>query len=116
MKPILLVTALLISGSAFCRAEGVIEDIMKKLHKGESAPCKKVAGGTASDAELAEFVKAYQDMCAAKPPKGDLAAWQQKCKDLVAAVKLIQAKDAGGTAAFKKAVNCKGCHSAHKGD
>jgi len=30
-------------------------------------------------------------------------------------VKKIQAKDASGAAAYKKAVNCKACHEVHKG-
>lgn len=113
MKRILVTTLLAFSSAVLVRAD-VIEDAMKKYHKGDNAPCKKVAGGTASDAELAEFVKVYKEICAAKPPKGDVAAWQAKCKDLVAAVELIQKKDPGGIAAYKKAVNCKACHSEHK--
>jgi hypothetical protein len=93
----------------------VIKTAMKQYHKPEDALCKKVAGGTASDAELAEMLKTYQAMCAETPPKGDKAAWVTKCQALIGAVKKIQAKDASGVAAFKAAVNCKACHSEHKG-
>jgi hypothetical protein len=93
----------------------VIKTAMKQYHKPEDALCKKVSGGTASDAELATMLKAYQDMCAATPPKGDKAAWVKKNQTLIAAVKKIQAKDATGVAAYKAAVNCKACHSEHKG-
>jgi hypothetical protein len=93
----------------------VIKTAMKQYHKPEDALCKKVSGGTASDAELATMLKAYQDMCAATPPKGDKAAWVKKNQALIGAVKKIQAKDAAGVAAYKAAVNCKACHSEHKG-
>ncbi|MBK8094013.1 MAG: hypothetical protein IPK32_19090 [Verrucomicrobiaceae bacterium] len=93
----------------------VIKTAMKQYHKPEDALCKKVAGGTASDAELATMLKLYQDICAATPPKGDKAAWVKKCQALVGAVKKIQAKDPSGIPAYKTAVNCKACHSEHKG-
>ena len=93
----------------------VIKTAMKQYHKPEDALCKKVAGGTASDAELVTMLKQYQAMCAATPPKGDKAAWVKKNQALIAAVKKIQAKDATGAADYKAAVNCKACHSEHKG-
>ncbi|MFO1440032.1 MAG: c-type cytochrome domain-containing protein [Verrucomicrobiaceae bacterium] len=96
-------------------ASDVIKTAMKQYHKPDDALCKKVSGGTASDAELATMLKVYQDMCAATPPKGDKAAWVKKNQALIGAVKKIQAKDAAGVAAYKAAVNCKACHSEHKG-
>lgn len=92
----------------------VIKTAMKQYHKGDTALCKKV-GTTATDAELATLLKAYQDMCAATPPKGDKAAWVTKCQALIGAVKKVQAKDPAGAAAYKAAVNCKACHTDHKG-
>jgi hypothetical protein len=92
----------------------VIKTVMKQFHKGDAALCKKV-GTTATDAELASLLKAYQDMCAATPPKGDKAAWVTKCQALIGAVKKVQAKDPAGAAAYKAAVNCKACHTDHKG-
>ena len=93
----------------------VIKTVMKTYHKPDDALCKKVGAGTATDAELATLLKAYQDMCAATPPKGDKAAWVTKCQALIGAVKKVQAKDAAGAAAYKTAVNCKACHTDHKG-
>jgi len=93
----------------------VIKTIMKTYHKPEDALCKKVSGGTATDAELTTLLKVYQDMCAATPPKGDKTAWVAKCQALIGAVKKVQAKDATGIAAYKAAVNCKACHTDHKG-
>lgn len=99
--------------------DDVIEQAMKKYHKapkGTDPTCKKITNGQATDAELADVLKAYQAMCGAKPPKGEVGPWQDKCKALIAAIKSIQAKDAGGVDAYKKAVNCKACHSEHKPD
>jgi len=93
----------------------VIKTAMKTHHKPDDALCKKVSGGTATDAELGTILKVYQDMCAATPPKGDKDAWVAKCQALIGAVKKIQAKDATGVAAYKAAVNCKACHTDHKG-
>ncbi|WP_395753666.1 leucine-rich repeat domain-containing protein [Prosthecobacter sp.] len=92
----------------------VIKNVMKQYHKGDDALCKKV-GTTATDADLAALLKGYQDMCAATPPKGDKAAWVTKCQALIGAVKKVQAKDPAGAAAYKAAVNCKACHTDHKG-
>ncbi|MCB1279764.1 c-type cytochrome domain-containing protein [Prosthecobacter sp.] len=94
--------------------DDVIATIMKKYHKGDDALCKKV-GTTASDADLAALLKGYQEMCASTPPKGDKAAWVKKCQALIGAVKKVQAKDPAGAAAYKTAVNCKACHTDHKG-
>ena len=92
----------------------VIEVAMKKHHKPDDSLCKKIAGGTGSDADLAAMLKVYQDMCAAMPPKGDKAAWVAKCQSVIGAVKKIQAKDPSGVAAFKTASDCKACHKDHK--
>lgn len=93
----------------------VIKTAMKQSFKPEDALCKKVSSGTASDADLAQMLKICQSICAATPPKGDKAAWVSKCQALIASVKKVQAKDPTGIEAFKKAVNCKACHSEHKG-
>jgi hypothetical protein len=93
----------------------VIKKAMKESFKPDNALSKKVSGGTATEAELAQMLKICQDIGAAKPPKGDAAAWTSKCQALINAVKKIQAKDATGVEAFKKAVNCKACHTDHKG-
>jgi hypothetical protein len=114
MKLTLLAVLAMAISAPIIRAEDVIEDAMKKFHKGETATCKKVSGGTASDAELADILKSYQAMCGAKPPQGTASSWTEKCKALIAAVKKIQSKDASGIADYKKAVNCKACHEVHK--
>lgn len=107
--------ALAILGSTLSAfADEVITEAMKKHHKPDDALCKKVNAGTASDAEVAEMLKIYENMAAAKPKKGDDASWKEKTAAVIAALKKLQAKDAVGPEAFKTATNCKACHTVHK--
>lgn len=99
--------------SAFA-GEGVIADAMKKFHKGETAPCKKVGAGEASASELSAILKAYQDMAKEKPSKGTPASWKEKTDALISAVTALQKGDKSAASAYKKAVNCKACHDVHK--
>lgn len=93
----------------------VVKTIMKQHFKPDDGIAKKAGAGTATDAELATLLKACQDMLAIAPPKGDKAAYVTKTQALLDAVKKVQAKDAAGPAAYKAAVNCKTCHTDHKG-
>lgn len=93
-----------------------IKQIMKDLHKGENALCKKVAKGEGSKEDLAKFVEYYESLPLQDPPKGDAKEWQEKAKKLLQATKDLQAGKAGALDHFKEAINCKACHSAHKGD
>ena len=94
---------------------GVISDAMKKYHKPDDALCKKIAAGKGSDADLATMLKVYQDMCAAKPAKGDAASWDAKCKALIGAIEAFQKKAPNAVSKYKMAVACKTCHEVHKG-
>lgn len=117
MKKSALALLFIASAIGSAVAADVIKENMKKFHKapeGSDPVCKKVTNGTASDAELAELVKGYLAICAATPPKGEKAAWVEKCKALVASVKKVQAKEASGVEDYKKAVNCKACHEEFK--
>ena len=97
----------------------VIEEAMKKFHKspkGTDPICKKITNGQGSDEELAGILECYVAMCKAKPPKGEVGPWQDKCKALIAAIKGVQAKESGALEKYKEAVNCKACHKEHKPD
>lgn len=113
MKKTTLLTLLLTMAAV--QADDVIKASMKKYHKPEDAVAKKVGKGEASDADLADLLKAYQATCAATPPKGEKTAWVEKNKAVISAIKKVQAKDASGTSDFKKAINCKACHDVFKG-
>lgn len=83
-----------------------IKEVMK-LHKDKVH--EKFSKGEASKEEKQKLQEGYEALVKNKPPKGDDKSWKEKTEALVKAVK-DDDKDA-----FKKAVNCGGCHGAHKG-
>ena len=92
---------------------------MKTYHKapkGVDPVCKRAIDGKATPAELKKLVEGYKAMIDAKPPKGDDASWHEKTTKLCAAADSLAKGAPGAAAAYKEAVNCKACHSAHKGD
>lgn len=92
-----------------------IKDVMKKIHSGKPAICGKISKGEASKDEKELAVKFYTSMVKAKPPKGEDASWKEKSEALLAAAKACLADEKDGVDKYKKAVNCKACHEAHKG-
>ena len=95
-----------------------IKEIMKKAHqppaKGEDPLCKKVVTGKASDAEAKELLAYYEDLAKNKPPMGDADDWKKRTSALVSSVKLVVDKKDGATDAYKKALDCMGCHEMHR--
>jgi hypothetical protein len=83
-----------------------IKEVMK-LHKDKLH--EKFQNGEASKEEKEKLLEAYEALVKNKPPKGDADSWKEKTEALVKAVK-DDDKDA-----YKKAVSCGACHSAHKG-
>jgi hypothetical protein len=82
-----------------------VKEVMK-LHKDKLN--EKYQNGNATEEEKKKLLEGYEALVKNKPPKGDAAAWKTKTEALVKAIK-DDDKDA-----YKKAVNCAGCHSAHK--
>lgn len=89
-----------------------IKDVMKKAMKGPLL--KKVASGSASDAEKKELHEMFVALSKNEPPKGDAESWKKLTGALVKAAKGAVDGDDGAAAALKKAGNCKACHSQHK--
>lgn len=83
-----------------------IKEVMK-LHKDKLN--EKFAKGEASKEEKQKLLDGYEAMVKLKPPKGDEADFKKKAEALVKAVKDDDKE------AYKKAVMCGACHSAHKG-
>ncbi|HKI36073.1 MAG TPA: hypothetical protein VKA46_29725 [Gemmataceae bacterium] len=94
-----------------------IETIMDKAHGEDNDKIlKKVQDGKASDAEKKQLLELYTELGKNKPPKGEAKSWKEKTTALVSAAKEVVDGKEEGVAHLKKAANCKGCHSVHKGD
>jgi hypothetical protein len=94
----------------------VIEKVMKEGLKGDDSLCAKVVGGTATDEEIKTLAELVRTMKGTEAPKGDQAEYDSKVGALIAAIDAIHGgnKSPEAIEAWKKASNCKGCHSAHK--
>lgn len=93
-----------------------ISEIMNEGHKGNPALCAKASKGMATKDDIKVLVALYTDLAANKPPKGDADSWKQKTEALLTAAKNLEADptNKAAVAAYAKAVNCAGCHKAHK--
>jgi hypothetical protein len=93
-----------------------IKDVMGEGHKGKPALCAKANQGKASKAECETLLSLYEDLAKNKPPRGSEADWKKRTNALVSATKKLVADPANSKAIgeYKTAVNCKGCHDAHK--
>jgi len=100
-------------------ADSPIKDFMQKYHKapkGTDPACKKVQDGTASKDEIKGLLEGYKMLAASKAPHGDEASWKEKTSKLLAAMQALEKGAPGAAAQYKSAVNCKACHSVHKGE
>jgi hypothetical protein len=92
-----------------------IKEAMAATHKGDDSLVKKIQSGKGSDEDHKKILEIYEFLATQKPSKGDEASWKAKTAALVAASKDLVDKKAGAAEAFKKASDCKACHSVHKG-
>lgn len=90
-----------------------IKQVMKAAMKGPLL--KKVASGEASDDEKKQLHSMMVSMSKHKPPKGEADSWNELTGALVKAAHDAVEGTEGAGDALKKAANCKGCHSKHKG-
>ena len=93
-----------------------IKEVMEKAHDGDDALVKKVIKGTADKKEKEQLLEMYVALGKNKPPKGSDADWKKKVDALIAAEKAVVENKEGATKSLQKAVTCKACHLAHKGD
>jgi hypothetical protein len=89
-----------------------IQDVMQQAHEG--GLLKVVVEGKAKDKDKKELLEMYIALSQNKPPQGTEKSWKEKTGPIVAAAKDVVAGKKGAEAALKKAVDCKGCHAAHK--
>ena len=97
--------------------EDAIKKVMDDYHKapkGTDTISKKASDGKATPEELKGLVAAYETLAKCTAPKGDAASWKEKTAKLLAAAQALQKGDPGAADAYKAAVNCRDCHSAHR--
>jgi putative NADH-flavin reductase len=89
-----------------------IKEVMKRAHKDKLL--EKVVGGQGTDEEKKALLELYTALSLNKPPKGEQAEWKEKTDAIVKAAKAVAEGDNEALARLKGAVNCAGCHKAHK--
>ncbi|GIW89144.1 MAG: hypothetical protein KatS3mg108_3468 [Isosphaeraceae bacterium] len=91
-----------------------IKEVMKVAMKGGLA--KKVASGQASAEQQRELVRLMEALAANKPPRGEASSWESKTAALIDASRGVLEGKPDAAEALKRAINCKACHDAHKGE
>jgi hypothetical protein len=92
-----------------------IKEVMKMAHAGDNALAKKVASGKASKEDKKKLVDLYTALAADTPKKGDADSWKDKTSALLDAAKAVDDGKDGAAKDLKKAMDCKACHTVHKG-
>jgi hypothetical protein len=103
-------------GMAAEKPKYTISEVMKALHKGDDSVGKRVSKGMGTAEDFAKLVEYYESLPGNKPSIGEADSWKEKSTALLKAAKGLKAGEAGALEAFKKASNCKACHSVHKED
>jgi hypothetical protein len=98
------------------KATKSIEQVMDEGFKGKESLSARVSKGQGSAADLKTMTELTYQLTLSTPPKGDLQSWKEKTAALHAAAKGLASGAPGAADAWKTAVNCKACHSVHKGD
>ncbi len=98
-----------------------IKEIMKIAHKDKDKESKKTmveiaSEGKASEKQLKALVDYYKTMTDLKPKKGEESSWKEKSAALLKATEALAKEPTKkeAIADFKKANNCKACHTPHK--
>ena len=118
----LAITALAVIATSIALAAdetNPIKDAMKFAHKapqGEKKLSDKIIDGTAPEADVKKTLDLYKAMVDTKPPKGEQADYKAKVEKLIVATQEVVDKKPDALLHYKDAVNCKACHSEHKGN
>lgn len=106
-----------VSAAGLSQASFSFDDTVKKVMKVamKDGLCKTVAEGKGSEAQKKELLELFESLIEAKPAKGDEGSWKEKTEALVEAAQAVVDGKPGAGDQLKKAVSCKACHEAHKG-
>ena len=96
-----------------------IKQVMSQAHRrpDKSSPSlsDRVLDGKASKDEQAKLLELYTALGANKPPKGEAEAWKDRANAVTTAIKDVMDGKGGSDVDLRKALNCKGCHTSHRG-
>jgi hypothetical protein len=87
---------------------------MKALHKGEGSIGKRVLEGKGTKEDFARLVEYYGSLPLNEPEQGDPAAWKKRTIAVLETAKALQAGREGALNSYRKAVDCKSCHSVYR--
>jgi hypothetical protein len=93
-----------------------IKEVMKKAHAAKDSILNKAKADKATKEELKELVVMYQSLEMRTPPRGEEKEWKKRTKALVDAANASVKDEKKAKDLLTKAVNCKNCHDAHKGE
>lgn len=88
---------------------------IKEVMKQHKPLLDKVAEGKAEKADKEKLLDLYISLVENKPPKGEQESWYMKSGAAVLAAAKVAVGREGAEAELKKAADCKGCHTDHKG-
>ncbi len=99
--------------------ELTIQQIEQRAHlpgraAGKKPLYKEVLAGTATKEQKQELLDLYLALAKAKPAKGSQEAWQKATATLVTAAQEIVRGEVKDGSNLQAALNCKGCHAAHR--
>jgi hypothetical protein len=96
-----------------------IKEVMRSANappeKGKPSLWDKFSKGKANEDEKKELASLYKELGGSKCPKGDEKDWAKRIDALVKAAEAVANGDKGADAKLKKANDCMGCHTMHKG-
>ena len=94
-----------------------ISDVMIDFHKGKDSLAVQAQEGRAEKDALIGMLKQYQAIAGLTPPKGSAEDWKNRMSELAASTDdIIKSGGDEAFARYKKAVNCKSCHTEHRTD
>ena len=100
--------------AADAKPKYAIKEVMKTLHKGDDSVAKRVSDGHGTKEDFSKLVEYYESLPLCTPEKGEKASWTEKSTALLKAAKALKNGEAGALEVYKKAVNCRACHSLHR--
>ena len=93
-----------------------ISDVMAEFHEGETSIANQAKEGEAEVEDLQRMLENYQAMVDLSPPQGPPDSWKEKTTKLVEATQALIAGEEGAIESYRLAVDCKACHSVHRGN